>query len=569
MCGRSSNECGFRGGDDFARLQLVAGNDVEISGEGTIERAHFAAIPEKTELLAPDQRDQQAPGPRQEEEFSPTFLRQTFQISVEKPTKIKLTTAHPFSAHNQVAGGLVTFYHESGELLYQGSVYRDPEVELPKGKTTVYRDLRHLERKILEQEKDRPLRYSTKLEKTKPLQVYPSLREALRGQKADKIELKRGRNVSLLLGAEGLGDLSALKPQPDHFSGEFRLMQDKETRLLKIRVECHPGEDFKTVANQKKKPESLEQKKPALEKLDDDLFQRRLAFVKATRFSTRKNEQARRDALLAELLEERPKDAELHVLGASLLAGQHGLLSEWHQASKPKVKSDGGEKNEARDEPDDKKQKAEEKPKAKADAEEKEKETPKAKTKTKPDPKPDEKAQPEAEAPEPADRKTLQKIAARLKKARALSGPGKVAAYFGARADAEDRSLEERKMDEAKKKEMEKRRKRLADIALLQADVSLHTGKLDAARNAMRECRRWQDEPSKEYRKQEVALLAAEEFYGLALEKLEELRKDAPFDEKLLEQKISLYEKLGWDARWTERIRLQQQMRKHRVALPQ
>ena len=84
----------------------------------------------------------------------------------------------------------------------------------------------------------------------------------------------------------------------------------------------------------------------------------------------------------------------------------------------------------------------------------------------------------------------------------------------------------------------------------------------------MVECRRWQELPSKEYRKQEVALLRAEELYGLALQNLDEQLKDAPFDEKLLEQKIELYEKLGWDERWAERIRLEKQMREHRVALP-
>jgi len=547
----------FREGDKFAPLEVVASSDVEVKGEGSITRAHFTVLPEKTEFLAPDKRDRQAPGPRQEENFSPPFLRQTFQISVEKPTKIKLRSAYEFPIGFQVAGGLLTFYHESGELLYQGAPHKYPEFELPKGKTTVYRDLRHFDRKILEEEKDRPLRYSHKLEKAKTLAVYESPREAIAGRKADEVELKRGRNVSLMVGASGLGALSAVKPQPDHFSGEFRLMQDKETRLLKIRVECHPGADFKTVANQKKKPESLEKRKPTLEKLGEDLFQRRLAFVKATRFSAKKNEQSKRDELLAELLEERPKEAELHVTQAMILAGRHGLLSDWHQAAKPKEKAgeEGKDKHEE--------EKSDEKPKAKAEAKEKEKALPKG------DKEEDAETDDEAPEPESADKKTLKKIAACLKKARALSGPKNVATYLGAQADAEDRSLEERKEDEAKKKEMEERRKRLADIALLKADVSLHSNKLDAARAAMRECRRWQDEPSKQYQKQEVALLRAEELYGLALEKLERQLQDAPFDEKLLEQKIELYGKLGWDQRWAERIHLRSQMRKHRVALPQ
>ena len=104
------------------------------------------------------------PGPEETTGSNAPFLRQTFTLSVEKPQKIQLGFGRQFRTSG-VSDGLVTFYHESGKLLYQGQVWREPSVELPKGKTTVYRDLRSLSRGILEREQDRPLAYSHKIDK--------------------------------------------------------------------------------------------------------------------------------------------------------------------------------------------------------------------------------------------------------------------------------------------------------------------------------------------------------------------------------------------------------------------
>ena len=99
--------------------------------------------------------------------------------------------------------------------------------------------------------------------------------------------------------------------------------------------------------------------------------------------------------------------------------------------------------------------------------------------------------------------------------------------------------------------------------------MQLHLGKLELSRKLLAESRRWEDQPSKDYQKQEIALLIAEELYGIALQKLNAQQlKDSPFDKRLLEQQIALYEKLGWDERWAKRSRLRMKMREHRVALP-
>ena len=365
----------FHENDNHVPLRVVGGSDEIVHGEGSLDRAHFSKLPEKTEFLSPDKRDEFPPGPREKEAFTPTYLRQCFTVSVEKPTKIKLDPARRFNANSEVEGGLVTAIHESGKMLYQGSTYRNSAISLPKGKTTFHRVLRSPDRRILESEKDRPLAWSTKLEKPKKLELFESMREAMKGLSAKTVTLQKGRHHSLMVGAPDLASLASQKPAPHYFSGSFKLKQDGESghELLKIPVECRPGEDFKAVANQKKKPESLEKKKSALKTLDEELFQRRLGFVKANKFGEDKEIITRRDEILTQLLDERPDDAAVQIVHAEVHAGGVKLLGEL-----PKPGKKGGKK---------------------------------------------------------ATPRELNHVRANLKKARALSNPRAVATYFGARAD--------------------------------------------------------------------------------------------------------------------------------------
>ena len=150
----------FRENDEHVLLELVSATDESVQAEGSIDRAHFIEVPEKTEFLVPDKRHTMPPGPREEESFTPPFLRQTFTISVEKPTKIQIEPGRRYNTNLGIGSGILTFYHSSGKLLYQGSMWGRPMVDLPKGKTTVYRDLRALSRQLLEREQDQPLAYS-------------------------------------------------------------------------------------------------------------------------------------------------------------------------------------------------------------------------------------------------------------------------------------------------------------------------------------------------------------------------------------------------------------------------
>ena len=491
----------LRENDNHAPLRIVSASDETVRGEGNIDRAHFSQMPQKTDFLSPDERDSFPPGPRQNEKTTPHFLRQTFEISVEKPTKIQLSPARRYDIGSEVNGGLITAYHESGKLLYRGGSRRNAGVSLPKGKTTFFRILKSLDRSVLESEQNRPLTWSMKLEKPQKLDFFESFREVVQGKNAGEIDLKSNRHQTLMVGAPNLASLGSHKPAPHYFSGRFKLKQatDGGAELLSITVECRPGTEFKTIANQKKKPESLETKMTPLEKLDDDLFQRRLAFVKANKFTDKKDLQGKRDELLSILLKEHPKKAELHLIHAGIHAAEAKLLSDL-------PKSDGKKKK--------------------------------------------------------GDVKMLLTI---LKEARSLSHANRVANYFGARSEADDAPLDERKKASKIQKKMESDRKHLAAIAQLQADIRLNSGNLKAARKALREARRWEEQPSKEYQKLELALLKAEKHHGLALEKINGRLKDSPFDQKLLDEKIDLFKKLGFDERFTRRIRLQQKMNEYRL----
>lgn len=487
-----------------APLRVTTMSDETVKGEGSLNRAHFSVMPVKTEYLSPDKRDSFPPGPRQENESNPPYLLQTFTVSVDKPTKVELESARRYGARSEVEGGLITAYHESGKLLYQGGVYRNSGLTLPKGKTTFHRELRSLNKAVLEREKDRPLNYSMKLEKPKSLALFESMREVMQGRPASTVELKKGRHQSLMIGASGLASLASHKPSPNYFSGRFLLKQSKgdQLELVRVRVECRPGEDFKAVANQKKKPESLEQKKSAIEKFDEELFQRRLGFVKANKFAKDKEIIAKRDRILGQLLDERPDDAAVHIVHAEVHAGEAKLLGE-----QPKPVKGKGKKK--------------------------------------------------------ATPKEVGHVRSVLKKARGLSNPKAVATYLGAQTNDEEASLDQRKETSAKQKKMDGHRKNLATIALLEAEIFLRTGKTKPARRALRETRRWEDAPSKKYKEIEYDLLKKEKLFGLALQKLNDRLKDSPFDQKLLAEKETIWKELGFDERFAARIRLDEKLRSY------
>ena len=240
----------FHANDQHAPFQVIAVSDEEVSGEGEITRAHFSKMPKKTEFLSSDLRNSFPAGPREEKAVAPMLLRQTFEVSVEKATKIELSSGRRYDA--EVSGSMMTAYHESGKRLYVGGDSRNARVELPKGKTTFYRVLHSLERSLLKAEESRPLNYLVKLEKPRPLSLFENHRAVNRGRKSGSVSLMAGRHNTLMVGVSNLASLSKQNTGADYFSGLFKLKQSggKKAELLEVKVECRPGEDFAAVANE-------------------------------------------------------------------------------------------------------------------------------------------------------------------------------------------------------------------------------------------------------------------------------------------------------------------------------
>lgn len=482
----------FHENEQHVPLRVIGMSDETVNGEGSITRAHFSHLPIKTGFKASDRRHFFPAGPREKKGMMPSFLHQTFEISVDAPTEIKLEESRRYDAGSEVSDGMVTAVHESGKLLYQGGVYRNANLKLPKGKTTFQRVIHSTEKTLLEREEDRPLTYSVKLEKPRKLTLFESHREVMRGRGAGSLTLPKNRHATLMVGASDLASLATHHSDAGYFSGRFQLKQaggDKQT-LVSVAVECRPGGDFKKIANQKK-PESLEKKKSASEKLADDLFRRRLEFVKAHQKTDQKELLEKRNEVLVVLLKERPKNVEVLMARAAIRVAQ---------AKAPEA----------------------------------------GKRQGKPDPLP-----------------------AMMKQLRGLLKPSVVAAYFGAQSEEGDPSLKQRKETLAKQQEMETRKKQLAEVALLEADYFLRIKNIKAARAALREARRWEDQPSQKYQEVEMSLLKERKLFGLAIQKLQARLKDAPYDQKLLEEQILLFEKLGIHPRFAKRVKLLGKLREY------
>ncbi len=496
----------FRENDEHIPLRVVSASDVKVRGGGMIDQAHYSKLPEKTEFLSPDKRDVFPPGPRRKKEKRPAYLKQTFTLSMGKPTQIQLKYARRYGAFSEFNGGLILASHESGQVLYHGSSYRSGPISLPKGVTTFTRTLRTLSRADLEREQDRPLAWTMKLKKGVPLQLFPSMREVVKGAKAGTVHLRKGRYQSLMVGASDLPSLASHEPSPQYFSGKLSLEEDGGNGLqfLEIGVECRPGEDFSKVANQEKEPASLNQKVEKIDQLEKGFLKEKIAFVDAHKFSKDEKVIAKRDDLLSELLTKNPKNPAVHLLHAEIHAAEVGLLGELPKPGKKKGRKAAAKKRAA----------------------------------------------------------VLKDVRESLRKARSLCQPAVVARYFGAPSEDDDATLEERKKKAGKDKKMATKRDHLVSIALIEAKVLLRAGKLTPVRRALREARRWQAASSEEYGEIEYDLLKKEGHLGLALKMLDERLGESPFDEKLLNEKIELFEKLGYDRRFADRVRLAQQIRK-------
>ena len=115
-----------------------------------------------------------------------------------------------------------------------------------------------------------------------------------------------------------------------------------------------------------------------------------------------------------------------------------------------------------------------------------------------------------------------------------------------------------RAAQERDKKRFTTQRETLAAIERLRADVLRATAQPDAAWQAFAEQKRWEPEPGSPLtRALETSLLDQSGHFGLALDALNARIKEEPADTALREQRVALYERLGWtEAAAQERLRL-------------
>jgi tetratricopeptide (TPR) repeat protein len=136
--------------------------------------------------------------------------------------------------------------------------------------------------------------------------------------------------------------------------------------------------------------------------------------------------------------------------------------------------------------------------------------------------------------------------------------PDAVARHLGAPPATAELEGAARSKLEREKKRLSAHREVLARTERLRADVFRALGRWDQAWRALAEARRWDPETGdRQTRALEAVLYEGAGHLGLALEALNARLKDAPGDRKLLEQRIALFEKLGWSEEASrERLRL-------------
>lgn len=505
-----------RSGQTAAPVRLRGLTDESFAVTTKLEHAMHTWLPTTTEIFPGGPRDLLPPGPDDTGPMQGFVLRQTYEISVEEPTTFRFESSDDVEVDQDYAFPTVRAIHESGDVVLAQLSWGNRDLRLPKGTTYVVVDWTTFNRDLLSRLEAFPLMLARKLDKPVDLTLYAREEDWARQQAASEVALDTRRDHTFYLAAPGGGDLPELKPAPKWFAGSMVLKDDREREVREIEITVDPRPDFSKVANQAPEPKPLpdEEKAPA-DALAEDLFQRRLTFVRDLRGTADEEERAARDAVLAELLADRPDDADLAYEHAMAEAVRFGLVSAWHADIEEKTAA--GDDDEYATDGD-------------GDA---------AAT--------EETGSPAvAEDPEPqtAD---IEAVLALVAKARDLSDPEGVARFFGAPPVAPEGDPDARHAIERERKERQEQRDRLARIALLKADIHFHADDREAAREALREVARWQDKPGDDALRLTRALDEADGFHGLVLKRLNARIDEEPHDRKLRQERIDLYRELGWD----------------------
>lgn len=569
----------------YATLDLISTvGDLNVEVSARLTSAVYRHLPKEWSVTPLDDRDALPPGPLESGPVRPFALRQRFEFTLERAGTYSILTDRFPAVDEDLAGGLMTVFHESGRLLWQGGrSRRGGGVLLPKGRIIVHREMRALDSQMLEREKDRPLVLQRELTSAPTLAVAEDGPGALRGRSAGRVGMKQGRDYSFHLQNASLPALKDLTPVPAYFTGEVRVNRGSNT-LLRLPLTYLRGEDLvdpKRPAGGEVKPTNA----PVLVKLNQDVFDKKLETLRTLRHKQDKEAAAARRELLAELKAQKPDLAALSFEEAIAIASRQKLLSRWHTTlpseEKPETPRPAAAAEEAA--PDSPVRRGRRRPAG--DVTDSISTTaapavpaePRDGTKPPEDPAPGQGKDSKPAAPGEAkpvsaearkdedaagsnesgqDGPGPEAIFAALDEALRRTEADAVARFFGAPPAPPPEDAAARAVVERERKERTTQRDFLRDTWLLRADVLLHQDKLKEARLALLESRRWEAlpaTPSRKSREQELALLEKEGHLGLALQLLDEqFLKEEPANRKLREQRASLYRKLGWTT-WADR----------------
>jgi hypothetical protein len=359
-----------------------------------------------------------------------------------------------------------------------------------------------------------PLRLSEALKAARPLPVRAGLRDRFYGKDTTELRLKGGREEEIYLQDKAIEELAKQEPKPAHFTGELIVRDGENREIGKQGIIYLAGASPVKVTNADPKAKPVKDERTEAEKFDDVQFDGRLSFVRDQRGTSHVATLTRRAEVLAALRSERPGDpaaAFEEALDAALAAK---LASNNESAGAPPASTS-----------------------------------------------------PTVPAA-PVPQATATHVLNMLDNVRKLANPEQVAQYFGAMPATVTGDLSKRPALEREKKRMTSQREQLAKVERLRADVLRATGQWDAAWQAFADIKRWEPETQdKQTRALEGNLLEQAGYLGMALDAVNARIKDEPAALKLRQQRLSLYEKLGWaDAVIQEKQRLALEAHQKKVA---
>lgn len=513
----------------WAQLEFNPATDRTVAVKAQLTHAVRVVLPKTTERLALDERAELPQSPRTPGPARPPVLRQTFEIEFEKATKAALADGTDYDLSERIGGGRLFVVHESGEILADRFGGARRVISFPKGKTTVIREFTTTDFDVLDFAENLPLQIVTPLKDKATLPLSAGVRAALEGDTVEKLNLAPGREEILFIKDTAADTLADLKPAPAYVTGEVTFKDTEDRELAQHPLIYLVGASPKKAVNADAKPKPAKDPRPPVEKLQDTIYDARLAYIRDERKNDDATTQANRAELIALLRAERPGDPAPIFEQALDTALAARLASDfWGKLGRPGA----NDKKEA------------EADTADADA-----------------PKPAEKT-----PPPPPDLTQVDAVLALLDEAHAAAEPDAVSTFFGATPVAAPGDIEARHALEHQKEDMEDARKLLARIARLRADVLRAADRGADAWAAFTEIARWESDPAKETRRLEAALYRHDDLLGLALQALNKRIEDDPYDADLLKERIALYRELGWtefaeQAELTLALRTQQQKR--------